>query len=90
MRDTLSFACRSYFHDNGFIEVNTPLITSNDCEGAGELFQVDTLNRTEPVGDNEELFFSRPAYLTVRICMILRVHFLGNLLVSTGVGPIAC
>uniref|UniRef100_A0A3Q2USK8 asparagine--tRNA ligase n=1 Tax=Haplochromis burtoni TaxID=8153 RepID=A0A3Q2USK8_HAPBU len=46
--------------DNGFVEINTPIITSNDCEGAGELFQVEVIKA--PYGEN---FFSVPAYLTV-------------------------
>lgn len=46
---TLFFACISYPHwaqQHGFMYVNTPLITSSDCEGAGEMFQVTTLLQT--------------------------------------------
>uniref|UniRef100_A0A3P9DDQ8 asparagine--tRNA ligase n=1 Tax=Maylandia zebra TaxID=106582 RepID=A0A3P9DDQ8_9CICH len=48
--------------DNGFVEINTPIITSNDCEGAGELFQVEPSGPDYADGEN---FFSVPAYLTV-------------------------
>lgn len=62
IRSEAAAAIHSYFKDNGFVHIHTPTITSNDCEGAGELFKV------EPSGpdykDNEE-FFSVPAFLTV-------------------------
>lgn len=62
IRSEAAAAIHSYFKDNGFLHIHTPTITSNDCEGAGELFKV------EPSGpdykDNEE-FFSVPAFLTV-------------------------
>ncbi|XP_047450226.1 probable asparagine--tRNA ligase, mitochondrial [Mugil cephalus] len=61
IRSEATAAIHSYFKDNGFVQIHTPIITSNDCEGAGELFQV------EPSGshiDNEN-FFSVPAFLTV-------------------------
>lgn len=62
IRSEATAAIHSYFKDNGFVHIHTPTITSNDCEGAGELFKV------QPSGpdyeDNEE-FFSVPAFLTV-------------------------
>uniref|UniRef100_A0A3B4FPQ1 Asparaginyl-tRNA synthetase 2, mitochondrial n=1 Tax=Pundamilia nyererei TaxID=303518 RepID=A0A3B4FPQ1_9CICH len=60
IRSEATAAIHSYFKDNGFVEINTPIITSNDCEGAGELFQVEVIKA--PYGEN---FFSVPAYLTV-------------------------
>ena len=71
VRNTLSQAIHRYFHDNGFLWVNTPIITGSDCEGAGELFRVSTLDavnppRTDAGGvDFDEDFFGRETYLTV-------------------------
>ncbi|KAF6256808.1 hypothetical protein COO60DRAFT_1702131 [Scenedesmus sp. NREL 46B-D3] len=43
IRNALSFATHSFFQENGFVYVHTPIITASDCEGAGEMFQVTTL-----------------------------------------------
>uniref|UniRef100_A0A8C0YWQ8 asparagine--tRNA ligase n=2 Tax=Canis lupus familiaris TaxID=9615 RepID=A0A8C0YWQ8_CANLF len=48
--------------DNGFVHIHTPIITSNDCEGAGELFQVEPSSKIKMP---EENFFNVPAFLTV-------------------------
>ena len=58
VRHAAARAIHQYFDEQGFIWVNTPLITASDCEGAGELFRVSTL-------DSKELFFGKEAYLTV-------------------------
>ena len=61
IRNCISFASHSFFQQNGFLYLHTPLITQSDCEGAGEMFQVTTLlshaeHRTqEPVPDLEKL-----------------------------------
>ncbi|XP_075892841.1 asparaginyl-tRNA synthetase [Nelusetta ayraudi] len=62
IRSQATAAIHSYFKENGFAQIHTPIITSNDCEGAGELFEV-----APPYSENEEdkYFFSAPAYLTV-------------------------
>ncbi|MFT4874394.1 asparagine--tRNA ligase [Congregibacter sp.] len=71
VRHSLANAIHSYFHDNGFYWVNTPIITGSDCEGAGELFRVSTLDmsnipRTAEGGvDYAQDFFGGDAYLTV-------------------------
>jgi hypothetical protein len=44
IRNALSFATHSFFQSHGFMYVNTPLITGSDCEGAGEMFRVTTLD----------------------------------------------
>ena len=44
VRNRLSFAIHNFFQDRGFFYLHTPIITTNDCEGAGEMFQVTTLN----------------------------------------------
>uniref|UniRef100_A0A8C5EKX6 asparagine--tRNA ligase n=1 Tax=Gouania willdenowi TaxID=441366 RepID=A0A8C5EKX6_GOUWI len=62
IRSEATAAFHSFFKDNGFVQIHTPVITSNDCEGAGELFQVEPSS----VGDaHREFFFSVPAFLTV-------------------------
>jgi len=71
LRNSLAHAIHSYFHDNGFCWVNTPIITGSDCEGAGELFRVSTLDlqnlpRTkEGSVDYAQDFFGAESYLTV-------------------------
>ncbi|GAB3323999.1 asparagine--tRNA ligase [Haliea atlantica] len=71
VRATLANAIHNYFHQHGFYWVNTPIITGSDCEGAGELFRVSTLDfanlpRT-PAGavDFAQDFFDGEAFLTV-------------------------
>ncbi len=48
MRSALSFAVHRFFQERGFLYVHTPIITANDCEGAGELFRVTTLPPKDP------------------------------------------
>lgn len=71
IRHTLAYAIHKYFNDKGFFYFNTPLITASDCEGAGAMFQVTTLDLNNiPKNDDgsidyEEDFFGKPANLTV-------------------------
>lgn len=71
VRTTLSSAIHRYFHERGYHWVNTPIITASDCEGAGEMFRVSTLdlnNLPRTAGgavDFEDDFFGREAFLTV-------------------------
>lgn len=62
VRSEATTAIHSYFKENGFVQIHTPVITSNDCEGAGELFQVEPSSAEVEEGEN---FFSVPAFLTV-------------------------
>ncbi|KAM4845846.1 asparaginyl-tRNA synthetase isoform 4-T5 [Thomomys bottae] len=62
VRSEATAAIHSFFKDNGFVHIHTPIITSNDCEGAGELFHVQPLNK---INVPEEKFFNVPAFLTV-------------------------
>ncbi|XP_008424626.1 asparaginyl-tRNA synthetase isoform X2 [Poecilia reticulata] len=62
IRSEATAAIHSYFKNNGFVQIHTPIITSNDCEGAGELFQVEP---SGPAMVGDENFFSVPAFLTV-------------------------
>lgn len=80
VRSTLAGAIHSFFQDGGFTYVQTPLITASDCEGAGEMFRVTTLDLDDvdklPRASSKEGeiskgvdyardFFGKPAYLTV-------------------------
>ncbi len=71
LRNTLANAIHNYFYNNGFHWVNTPIITSSDCEGAGELFRVSTLELNNLPRDDQgsvdfkEDFFGQESYLTV-------------------------
>lgn len=71
IRSRLSFAIHRYFQENGFFYVNTPVITASDCEGAGDLFKVTTIDLHEPPRSEDGLidfahdFFSQKTYLTV-------------------------
>ena len=71
VRNTMAFAVHQFFQENGFVYVNTPLISASDCEGAGEQFQVTTLDlenvpKTEDGKvDYSKDFFGKIANLTV-------------------------
>jgi asparaginyl-tRNA synthetase len=71
VRHTLAAAIHRFLDENGFVWVNTPIITSSDAEGAGSLFRVSTLDLANlPRNDKGEVdfdkdFFSREAFLTV-------------------------
>jgi asparaginyl-tRNA synthetase len=71
VRNRLSFAIHQFFQQQGFVYIHTPIITTSDCEGAGEVFRVTTLEPGcggEPqktATDSREDFFSRPTFLTV-------------------------
>ena len=64
VRSRMAYAIHQFFQDRGFFWVHTPIITASDCEGAGEMFRVVTMDGDEiKLGDNE--FFGKPSYLTV-------------------------
>jgi asparaginyl-tRNA synthetase len=71
VRHTLSLAIHRYFHEHGFLWIHTPIITTSDCEGAGTMFRVSTLDlanlpRTaQGAVDHAKDFFGRQTYLTV-------------------------
>ncbi len=71
VRSEAAFAIHSFFHDRGFVYVHTPLITGSDCEGAGEMFQVTTLDINDPPRlpdgsvDYSQDFFKKTTGLTV-------------------------
>ena len=69
VRSVAAFAIHKYFQDNGYVYFHAPIITASDCEGAGEMFQVTTLDldRVAKSGkvDYEKDFFGKQAALTV-------------------------
>ena len=70
VRNCVSNSIHQFFQEDGFLYVHTPVITASDCEGAGEMFRVTTLDLANPPKqggevDFEEDFFDRPSYLTV-------------------------
>ncbi|NJX16030.1 asparagine--tRNA ligase [Tamlana crocina] len=71
LRSALSFAIHKYFNDNGFYYMHSPIITGSDAEGAGEMFQVTSLDLKNPPKDDSgnidysEDFFGKETNLTV-------------------------
>mgnify|MGYP004555225519 FL=1 len=71
VRSELSFAIHKFFNERGFRYVHTPIITGSDCEGAGEMFQVTTLDLNniphtkDGKVDYSQDFFGKEAHLTV-------------------------
>ena len=69
VRSQIAYAIHKFFQERDFVYVHTPLITGQDCEGAGEMFQVTTmdLNKIVEEGkvDYEQDFFKKPVSLTV-------------------------
>jgi asparaginyl-tRNA synthetase len=70
VRNQVAMSIHAFFQEEGFLYVHTPIITASDCEGAGQLFRVTTLNlddipRKDGGIDFTCDFFDRPSYLTV-------------------------
>lgn len=71
VRNACATAIHQFFQERGFLWVHTPVITASDCEGAGEMFAVTSLNLKQvPLNEQKEIdytqdFFGKPAYLTV-------------------------
>ncbi|MDQ6622091.1 MAG: asparagine--tRNA ligase [Verrucomicrobiota bacterium] len=71
VRSRLAYAIHQFFQERGFVYVHTPIITGSDCEGAGELFRITTIDAKNPprTGGGEidyaQDFFARSTYLTV-------------------------
>jgi asparaginyl-tRNA synthetase len=82
VRHVLARAIHEYFHRQDFYWVNTPIITASDCEGAGELFRVSTLDYANlprnPDGsvDHSQDFFGSEAFLTVSGQLAVESHCL--------------
>ncbi len=70
VRNQLSYAIHKFFEERGFYYIHTPIITASDCEGAGDVFRVTSLDPAAMGAAKEEDlfrsdFFQKPAYLTV-------------------------
>lgn len=71
MRHAMAFAIHNYFNEHGYCYIHTPIITGSDCEGAGEMFNVTTLDIANPPRTEEGCvdyskdFFGKPCSLTV-------------------------
>ena len=70
VRSRLAYAIHQFFNDRGFVYLNSPIITTSDCEGAGEMFQVTTLDLVNPPKvegniDYTQDFFGEKTSLTV-------------------------
>jgi asparaginyl-tRNA synthetase len=71
VRNVVSYAIHKFFQERGFVYVHAPIITASDCEGAGAMFGVTTLDLQNPPrqpqggGDFSRDFFGKPAFLTV-------------------------
>ncbi len=71
VRSLIAYAIHKYFQEQGFVYVHTPLITGSDCEGAGEMFQVTTIDlanvpkKDDGTVDFSQDFFGKPTNLTV-------------------------
>ncbi len=66
VRSRMSFAIHRFFQERGFHYIHTPIITASDCEGAGEMFRVTTLDPTQPTKKSfDDDFFGKAAHLTV-------------------------
>lgn len=71
IRHAMTFAIHKFFNDKGFVNVHTPIITGSDCEGAGEMFRVTTLDiKNTPLNEEGEIdfkkdFFGKETNLTV-------------------------
>ncbi|MBQ3388930.1 MAG: asparagine--tRNA ligase [Thermoguttaceae bacterium] len=71
IRNRVSYSIHQFFQERGFFYVHTPLITASDCEGAGQMFRVTTLDPADPPRTDEgnvdysRDFFGKSSYLTV-------------------------
>jgi len=65
VRSVVSYSIHKFFQENGFIYLHAPIITASDAEGAGEMFQVTTLNGKKPEENYSNDFFGKKANLSV-------------------------
>ena len=87
IRHAMAFAIHKFFNDKGFVYLNTPLITESDAEGAGDMFQVTTLNlENVPKKENGKVDFSKD-FFGKKTCLTVSGQLEGEL-GATGVGEI--
>ncbi len=71
VRSEVAYAIHSFFHERGFVYVHTPLVTASDCEGAGEMFRITTMDLANPPKNEDgsidfsQDFFGKSTNLTV-------------------------
>lgn len=65
IRSVVSMAIHTYFQENNYVYFHAPIITANDCEGAGEMFRVTTLDRNNTKAKDSDDFFGKVTGLTV-------------------------
>lgn len=65
VRNSLAMSTHRFFQDKGFLYVNTPILTTSDCEGAGEMFRVSVADESQAAASPSKEFFGRPTFLTV-------------------------
>ena len=65
IRSVASMAIHTYFQENNYVYFHAPIITANDCEGAGEMFRVTTLEQGDTKKEDKDDFFGKTAGLTV-------------------------
>lgn len=81
LRNCVCTAIHDFFQERGFLYVHTPIITTSDCEGAGEMFTVTTLSKINSEEDFAEDFFGKKAHLTVSGQLEGEIY-------ATAVGPV--
>ena len=87
IRHAMAFAIHKFFNDKGFVYLNTPLITESDAEGAGDMFQVTTLNlENVPKKENGKVDFSKD-FFGKKTCLTVSGQLEGEL-GATAVGEI--
>jgi len=64
VRSITAYAIHKFFNERNFVYIHTPIITASDCEGAGDMFQVTTLDLNKPAEYSKD-FFGKKAFLTV-------------------------
>ena len=80
VRSILAYAIHSFFNERGFVYVHTPIITTSDCEGAGEMFRVTSLDIENPPRNEDgsvdfsQDFFGKPTSLTVSGQLNVETH----------------
>ena len=68
IRHNMAIAIHKFFHDRGFFYFHTPIITASDCEGAGQMFQVTTMNLYDLKKDGAEVnnVYDNPKYAKIQ------------------------
>ncbi|HEX3150575.1 MAG TPA: asparagine--tRNA ligase [Gemmataceae bacterium] len=82
LRNQVSKSIHDFFQERGFLYVHTPIVTASDCEGAGALFRVTTIDpeappKSEGKVDFKQDFFGKPAFLTVSGQLQVETHCCG-------------